>query len=694
MLSQRNGRFLVLLVALTVGLAGCGAGGSSVSVDEDDLVISSTEVLGEGNIVIETGTGEGELISLLPEQILVMFNDGSTETVTVFWDVPDNFNPNSSGEYTFTGTFTASGVTDSTAITVSVLGVVDISQNITQNTLLTADNIYRVTSSIDISAGLTIEPGTVIRFQQGTNFRVQSGGHIAANGTEEDRILFTGTEKQRGWWDGIQIRNRSSQNTMDWVIIEYDGGSTFESRVDEANLVVGGRTGSSDGRLELNNSIVRQSGGFGLHIRIESELPDSANNQYTANAAGAAIMRANSLHFLDDASDYAGNDSDFVVVEDSRSGNVIDASDQRTWQALNVPYRVNGNLSIDNSEITINAGAEFEFTDSSSFRFLEDSVIKVGGGLSQFETRVPETVLFTGVEKTPGYWQGIQIRSSRSGNFMDNVIIEYGGSSAFESNVPKANLVVGGRISSYNGRLMLQNSTLRHSSGHGLAVQNESDFSGSSNNRYTQNQEGPAIMKVNSIHFLDSGSDYTGNQSANDHIDVKDASNGPVIDSSDERTWQALNVPYRFDGNSIQIENSHITILPGASFEFTTNSALRFMEDSKLTAEGTENQPIVFSGRESIPGFWEGLQIRSERNNTMEHVVIEYAGSGTFEFNLQEANLVVGGRITRGKLTLRDSVLRNSAGYGLELRDGSSLNTDFDTANEFSGNVEGPYYIE
>ncbi|MBN1788585.1 MAG: hypothetical protein JW806_09370, partial [Sedimentisphaerales bacterium] len=73
-------------------------------------------------------------------------------------------------------------------------GVINVSSDITTNTIWTADNTYYVLQLIDVnSAMLVIEPGTTIRFAAGVNagIRVLNGGTIISRGTPNEPILFT-----------------------------------------------------------------------------------------------------------------------------------------------------------------------------------------------------------------------------------------------------------------------------------------------------------------------------------------------------------------------------------------------------------------------------------------------------------------------------------------------------------------------
>lgn len=474
----------------TIGDIGGGSGGTSGEV-EDEL-IANIDI--DSNLYwVDYGTTGQEVIdSHLPESAQVNFQDNTSGTFDLSWQTPGNYNSENPGDYSFTASIV--GLTGAEAdVTVRVKELVLLDNNISANTVLTNDKTYRVVSNITVSASLEIEPGTTIQFTEGRRMRFDSGSLINAVGTEDNMILFTGTVKQPGWWDGIQVRNTENPgNIMDYVIIEYGGGDNFESNVEPANLVIGGRI--TTGRLQLSNSIIRESAGFGLDVRKETNLDGFSNNTITENNLNPIRVKGDVMHFLDSDSDFTGNSIDMILAiagdsfADATSNDIIDDDMARTWSKLNVPYNIELPWVINNSEISIMPGAEFVFNSNAYFRFFEGSRL-IAAGTEE------DKILFTGASKSPGSWRGIQIRSLED-NIIDHAIFEYGGNGTFESNLEEVNLIVGGRLAEDNGRLTLTNTELRDSSGFGLEVREDSyinvDFETS--NSFSNNLDGDFLI--------------------------------------------------------------------------------------------------------------------------------------------------------------------------------------------------------
>lgn len=71
---------------------------------------------------------------------------------------------------------------------------------------------------------LTIEPGVLIEFGQGTYLNIhEDGGGLKAVGTENDPIIFTGVSKVSKAWKGIYIGSKHAENEIAFAEIQYSG---------------------------------------------------------------------------------------------------------------------------------------------------------------------------------------------------------------------------------------------------------------------------------------------------------------------------------------------------------------------------------------------------------------------------------------------------------------------------------------
>ncbi|TYR38440.1 hypothetical protein FXV77_03950 [Sphingobacterium phlebotomi] len=121
------------------------------------------------------------------------------------------------------------------------------SVQITEPTTWTADRVYLFKSThVIIESELTIEPGTVMKFDNASAMYIRRGknqARIIANGTPDKRIVFTSytdsrhcgntptdgdaSQPKRGDWGGIAI-NAGNKHSFTYVDILYAGGSAGE----------------------------------------------------------------------------------------------------------------------------------------------------------------------------------------------------------------------------------------------------------------------------------------------------------------------------------------------------------------------------------------------------------------------------------------------------------------------------------
>ena len=106
--------------------------------------------------------------------------------------------------------------------------VVDITNDITTNTVWTSDNTYHVLNPIDVNgAMLVIEPGTRVDFATGVNagIRTLSGGVVISKGTAQNPIVFTSDSTAPAYNDyycPLYITETASTATeMTYTIVEW-----------------------------------------------------------------------------------------------------------------------------------------------------------------------------------------------------------------------------------------------------------------------------------------------------------------------------------------------------------------------------------------------------------------------------------------------------------------------------------------
>jgi hypothetical protein len=366
---------------------------------------------------------------------------------------------------------------------------------------------------------------------------------------------------------------------------------------------------------------------------------------------------------------------DDVEVHDAEvedlSGNI---SSDKTLHA-DILYRVVGSVNVTGGTFTIEAGTRVEFEQGTGIRFGDGSTIVAQGTAG-------EPILLTGTQETPGWWQGVWLEDTRHpNNSFDYVTIEYGGGEAFHGSIEPANLALGRNLGR-EAATSMQNTTLRHSGGYGLAVYGGSTISNSDNNTLTQNSSGAAHIFADVMGDLDAASSFTGNLGGNDFVRVTSTR------VSNDVTWAAIDAPFFISGE-LPVD-AHLTIDAGATFAFDFEAGLVLESNSSIRAQGTETDPIVFTGSQETVGWWNGiwLQDTSHPDNVFEHVVVEYGGGSAYHTSVMPGNLVLGRNLGRSStVAVRNSTFRHSASVGLYIHEGSALRES--SENTFTLNGEG-----
>jgi len=107
-----------------------------------------------------------------------------------------------------------------------------------------------------------------------------------------------------------------------------------------------------------------------------------------------------------------------------------------------------------------------------------------------------------------------------------------------------------------------------------------------------------------------------------------------------------------------------LTLQPGVHIQFGRSARLIIEDDGVASFVGTATAPIVLTGQDATPGFWQGVFFSDSNStsNVLEYVTVEYAGN---EDDTSSGDLV----IEQGtRLALRHCTLRHSAGVGLAVR--------------------------
>ncbi len=298
---------------------------------------------------------------------------------------------------------------------------------------------YTFDCTVSVNAKLTVEPGTVIEFNNGAGILVSSSGALKAIGTSALPIIMRGTSDIQGGWKGILVSSNNTENELTFCTIKNGGSSSFDGNTGFlANVRL-----SSTAQMRINNSVISKSAKYGVFVEglDDSELEaltSIANDTFTENGSYPLSITAAMAKNITTGILIGLNQANKVEV---RGGRMFG---EHTWNNISVPYLITGNTSAGYSgtdgSLTVKPGTTLQFGADVGLTIGEYSngYIDMTGNSSQH-------ILISGSNPVPGSWKGICFQSTNAKNKLSYVDISYGGSSSFTGNTSqKGNIIVGG----------------------------------------------------------------------------------------------------------------------------------------------------------------------------------------------------------------------------------------------------------
>jgi len=334
--------------------------------------------------------------------------------------------------------------------------------------------------------------------------------------------------------------------------------------------------------------------------------------------------------------------------------------------------------SVDvNHELTINPGVVIAFERDVRLN------VNDNGGLLIAKGEPERKIRFVGVQKTKGYWLGIALYSGSNANLMEYVEVMHAGSRPIYSTT-KASLFLSGGS---RAQIAVKNSLFTQNDGYGVYVYDGGILREFEKNTFTSHTEAGILLDAENVRKLDAASTFTGGNGRN-VVEVTPSS----VNGTNEVSWTAFadKTPYRINGEFTI--NTGFRLNPGVTMEMNRDAVIRVNSSGYLSAKGTATEKVVLTGAERTAGYWRGLICYSQDSkNVLENAEVTNAGSGIIVSG-KKANVAIYG--TKAAMTIRNTRISGSGGYGVFVSYGASANTDLMTVNTFETNAQTNVLIE
>ena len=291
------------------------------------------------------------------------------------------------------------------------------------NNCVSGDGIdYYLTGNqtYSITADLVIEPGTKIVVGDSAALVVETSGSIYAIGRVDAPVEFTSANPTPGAWWGILVRSNQTRNELKHVNISYAGGEALTTGMPAAALALA--NGSS---INLSYTQLLSNAGYG--IALESNAATLNSIEYCTfgnNADGALKIPALQVHKIGTTNTYNASPNNHIDV---RIGGTI--TDDVVWATQAVPYQLFPEDSTASRVQSISGNGRLTIAQANTLLFNDETGFQVTDNARFFASGTADNpILFTGVRKAAGVWQGIELRSTR-GSKLEYTRIEHSGSS-------------------------------------------------------------------------------------------------------------------------------------------------------------------------------------------------------------------------------------------------------------------------
>ena len=324
------------------------------------------------------------------------------------------------------------------------------------------------TCNINDGAILTIEPGTELRFDDGTGLNTL--GALIANGTASEPIIFTTTmtTPAPGGWRGLAFDGCDTGTSLDYCNVTYGGdcgagiyiNNSCTISIDHVNVSWSSQDGfycsdyyTSPSSVVVSNTTVTNNAHYGFDLTGGFTSLDISNCTVQDNGYAPIQLFANEVPGLNGPFTFGGNGEERIVVTSGSIGTC-------TWHNFGIPYHLTSDNSVtDNNTLTIEPGCSLLFDNGLR--------LSVFGNMIAEGTET-ERITFDSASNEPaaGNWRGVYLNECSGACSFDYCDFAHAGSN-------EALLEIRSDVDA-----SVSNSTFSHSANNGITINdNYANFS-------------------------------------------------------------------------------------------------------------------------------------------------------------------------------------------------------------------------
>lgn len=288
---------------------------------------------------------------------------------------------------------------------------------------------YRVTSTVYVTATVTLEPCTVV--QLSATGRIEVGnepapGAIVSRGEAEPYrpVVFERLDPGAPWAT-ISI---DTTGELDAEVTEFRGGGSING---DATITAWGATpwGGTTPNVRVQQVVIADAEHYGVRLNGRAAFTaDSTGLHVEGSGAEPILIEAGAVHSLPLDLTVADNAADVVLVDPF--GNV----DEDTFVDRDVPLRLIEAMYLGSIEgdglatLTIEPGTEIEFASDSGGIYIGLSEDQLGELVAVGTADAPIVFRSAQPEPAPGDWMGLYFRYvPTSGNRLEHATIAHAG---------------------------------------------------------------------------------------------------------------------------------------------------------------------------------------------------------------------------------------------------------------------------